>query len=107
MEYYQPTQSEDSPHESCYFHCYVDKETGSVLFKCGWGDSSSDLENFAFMMSQINSGEYEDSILEKLRDQTTNIVNEDLVAFMALYESLMQKPEKSELVIRPTDVEFK
>ena len=108
MEYYQHAQPEDSPRdESCYFHCYVDKETGSVLFKCGWGDSSSDLENFAFMMSQINSGEYEDSILEKLRDQATNIGDEDLAAFMTLYEALMQKPEKSELVIRPTDVKFK
>ena len=108
MEYYQHTQPEDSPHdESCYFHCYVDKETGSVLFKCGWGDSSSDLENFAFMMSQINSGEYEDSILEKLRDQATNIGDEDLAVFMTLYETLMQKPEKSGLVMRPTDVKFK
>tara|TARA_R110000744_G_scaffold273865_1_gene387079 strand:+ start:460 stop:636 length:177 start_codon:yes stop_codon:yes gene_type:complete len=58
-------------------------------------------------MSQINSGEYEDSILKKLRDQATNIGNEDLATFMELYEALMQKPEKSELVIRPTDVEFK
>lgn len=108
LEYYQHTQPEDSPRdESCYFHCYVDKETGSVLFKCGWGDSSSDLENFAFMMSQINSGEYEDSILEKLHDQAVNIGDEDLAAFMTLYEALMQKPEKSELVIRPTDVKFK
>ena len=106
MEYYQHTQPEDSPLESCYFHCYVDKETGSVLFKCGWGDSSSDLENFAFMMSQINSGEYEDSILEKLGDQTTNIDDEDLATFMTLYRTLMQKPEKSGLVIRPADLKL-
>ena len=106
MEYYQHTQPEDSPHESCYFHCYVDKETGSVLFKCGWGDSSSDLENFAFMMSQINSGEYEDSILEKLGDQTANIDDEDLATFMTLYRTLMQKPEKSGLVIRPADLKL-
>ena len=107
MEYYQHTQPEDSLYESCYFHCYVDKETGSVLFKCGWGDSSSDLENFAFMMSQINSGEYEDSILEKLSQQGTNVDKEDLAIFMTLYQDLMQKPEKSELVIRPTEVKFK
>ncbi|MAH49006.1 hypothetical protein CMI37_24475 [Candidatus Pacearchaeota archaeon] len=59
------------------------------------------------MMSQINSGEYEDSILEKLRDQAENIGDEDLAIFMTLYKALMQKPEKSELVIRPTDVKFK
>ena len=106
MEYYQHTQPEDSPLESCYFHCYVDKETGNVLFKCGWGESSSDLENFAFMMSQINSGEYEDSILEELSRQGSNVGEEDLAVFMTLYRTLMQKPEKSELVIRPTDLKL-
>tara|TARA_R110000744_G_scaffold281753_1_gene393571 strand:- start:112 stop:291 length:180 start_codon:yes stop_codon:yes gene_type:complete len=58
------------------------------------------------MMSQINSGEYEDSILEKLGDQTTNIDDEDLATFMTLYRTLMQKPEKSELVIRPADLKL-
>ena len=106
MEYYQHTQPEDSPSESCYFHCYVDKETGNILFKCGWGESSSDLENFAFMMSQINSGEYEDSILEELSRQGSNVGEEDLAIFMTLYRTLMQKPEKSELVIRPTDLKL-
>lgn len=106
MEYYQHTQPEDSPLESCYFHCYVDKETGNILFKCGWGESSSDLENFAFMMSQINSGEYEDSILEELSRQGSNVGEEDLAVFMTLYRTLMQKPEKSELVIRPTDLKL-
>ncbi len=106
MEYYQHTQPEDSPLESCYFHCYVDKETGNILFKCGWGESSSDLENFAFMMSQINSGEYEDSILEELSRQGSNVGEEDLAIFMTLYRTLMQKPEKSELVIRPTDLKL-
>ena len=106
MEYYQHTQPEDSPLESCYFHCYVDKETGNILFKCGWGESSSDLENFAFMMSQINSGEYEDSILEELSRQGSNVGEEGLAVFMTLYRTLMQKPEKSELVIRPTDLKL-
>jgi len=106
LEYYQHTQPEDSPLESCYFHCYVDKETGNILFKCGWGESSSDLENFAFMMSQINSGEYEDSILEELSRQGSNVGEEDLAIFMTLYRTLMQKPEKSELVIRPTDLKL-
>jgi hypothetical protein len=106
LEYYQHTQPEDSPLESCYFHCYVDKETGNILFKCGWGESSSDLENFAFMMSQINSGEYEDSILEELSRQGSNVGEEDLAVFMTLYRTLMQKPEKSELVIRPTDLKL-
>lgn len=106
MEYYQHTQPEDSPLESCYFHCYVDKETGNILFKCGWGDSALDLENFAFMMSQINSGEYEDSILEELNREGSNVDKEDLVTFMTLYRTLMQKPEKSGLVIRPADLKL-
>ena len=106
MEYYQHTQPEDSPLESCYFHCYVDKETGNILFKCGWGDSALDLENFAFMMSQINSGEYEDSILEELNREGSNVDKEDLATLMTLYRTLMQKPEKSGLVIRPADLKL-
>lgn len=57
-------------------------------------------------MSQINSGEYEDSILEELSRQGSNVGEQDLATFMTLYRTLMQKPEKSELVIRPTDLKL-
>ena len=59
------------------------------------------------MMSQINSGEYEDSILNELKLQCQGAGEVELSLFMGLYSELMSKPKKSELVIRPTKMDFK
>ena len=104
----QHTPQEDLPPDhSCYFTCYVEKETGNVFFRCGWGQDELDIENFAFMLTQINSGQFEESILEEIGSQCEESENNDLVAFSALYDSLSFDLKKSKLVVEPTEVDFK
>jgi len=104
----QHTPQEDlSPDDSCYFTCYVEKETGNIFFRCGWGQDALDIENFAFMLMQINSGQFEESILEEIRSQCEGSGNDDLVAFSTLYSSLNSDLKKSKLVVEPTEVDFK
>lgn len=93
--------------ESCYFTCYVDKETGSVFFKCGWGQDISDIENFAFMLSQINSGQFEGNILEEIKSQCGENGSDDLIIFSDFYNSLNSDLKKSKLVVEPSEVDFK
>ena len=103
----QNMDQEDLPLNSCYFTCYEDKETGSVFFKCGWGQDVSDIENFAFMLSQINSGQFEESILEEIKSQCGENGNDDLIIFSDFYHSLSLDLKKSKLVVEPSEVDFK
>lgn len=104
MTSFQAIQQESSFSDSAYFLCYTDKKTGDIFFKCGWSDSSQDIENFAFMLSKINSGDYENNILEILKDQTGE--TEDFETFMKLYLAF-KASEKNGLVVPPSMVEFK
>ena len=103
----QDTDQEGLPLNSCYFTCYVDKETGSVFFKCGWGNEVLDIENFAFMLSQINGGHFEENILEEIRSQCGETGNDDLAVFSDFYHSLVSDLKKSKLVVEPSEVDFK
>ena len=103
----QNMDQEGLPPNSCYFTCYVDKEAGNVFFKCGWGQDISDIENFAFMLSQINSGQFEGSILEEIKSQCGETGNDDLAIFSDFYHSLNSDLKKSKLVVEPSEVDFK
>tara|TARA_R110000744_G_scaffold20622_1_gene54101 strand:+ start:4976 stop:5146 length:171 start_codon:yes stop_codon:yes gene_type:complete len=56
------------------------------------------------MLSKINSGDYENNILEILKDQTGE--TEDFETFMKLYLAF-KASEKNGLVVPPSMVEFK
>jgi hypothetical protein len=100
----QNTQQESSLSDSAYFLCYTDKETGDIFFKCGWADSLQDIQNFAFMMSKINSGDYENNILDVLKSETEK--TEDFETFMQMYLKY-RASEKNDLVVPPSMVQFK
>ena len=65
------------------------------------------IENFAFMLSQINSGQFEGSILEEIKSQCGEAGNDDLVIFSDFYRSLNLDLKKSKLVVEPSEVDFK
>ena len=101
------TSSHDIPQEdthndkSCFFKCYVDKDTGEVFFGCGWGASVPDIENLAFIMSQLSTGKYEDAMLTHIIDQCDDMP-EELELFLNLYEKNKTPLESGSLVIKPS-----
>ena len=96
------TYSQDSPQEDTgFFKCYVDKDTGEVFFECGWGASVPDIENLAFIMSQLSTGKYEDAMLTHIIDQCDDMP-EELELFLNLYEKNKTPLESGSLVIKPS-----
>ncbi len=104
MKQSQDTPLESSFSDSAYFLCWTDKETKDIFFKCGWGDTLEDVANFAFMLYKINSGEYENNILDVLKHQTED--TNDLSVFMELYFKY-KNDKHSDLVVPPSMVHLK
>ena len=100
----QEIPPENSFSDSAYFLCWTDKETKDIFFKCGWGKTLEDIANFAFMLSKINSGDYEENILEVLKSQTADL--QDLNAFLELYLNYKNNKD-SDLVVPPSMVHLK
>jgi len=100
----QEQREEGLSSESCYFLCYTDKDSSDIFFKCGWGESAKDVQNFAFMLSKINSGDYENNILDVLKTQTEN--TSDFELFMKLYLNYKAN-EKLDLVVPPSMAHLK
>ncbi len=104
MKELQEQRDEDLSSESCYFLCYTSKESSDIYFKCGWGDEAIDVQNFAFMLSKINSGDYENNILDVLKLQTGD--SADFELFMQLYAKYKAN-EKLDLVVPPSMAHLK
>jgi len=100
----QEQREEGLSSESCYFLCYTEKDSSDIFFKCGWGESAKDVQNFAFMLSKINSGDYENNILDVLKTQTEN--TSDFELFMKLYLNFKAN-EKLDLVVPPSMAHLK
>jgi len=104
------TYSQDSPQEdtgkSCFFECFVDKETGAVMFECGWGDGELDIDNFVFMLKMLNTGKYESIVLEEIGNQCGES-EEKLNQYFNLlnkYEQLFADRDSSSVAIKPSKI---
>lgn len=71
------------------------------FFECGWGASVPDIENLAFIMSQLSTGKYEDAMLTHIIDQCDDMP-EELELFLNLYEKNKTPLESGSLVIKPS-----
>jgi hypothetical protein len=105
LTHYQDSPQEDTA-KSCYFECFVDKETGAVMFECGWGDSDLDLDNFAFMLKMLNKGKYESVVLEEIGNQCGDNETKLQQYFTLLnkYEALFAEEDSSSVAIKPSRV---
>jgi len=94
---------------SSYFTVFVEPETFDIYFKCGWGRSLEDLSSFASLLYKVNSGNYEEEILQEIERQcsrTGGDGEEQFFAFLSFYDQLKLDAKKSDLVVRPSQVKF-
>ena len=98
-----PNPSDEFVPKSFIIFC-LDQES-NIAFEASWGDSVEDVKKFGILLLKITSGEFNNMILEQLKEQAKDIENGNK-KFLALQKVIKDAQAPSELVIDPANVEL-
>jgi hypothetical protein len=82
----------------------LDQEN-NIAFEASWGESIDDVKKFAVLLSKVTSGDFNNMMLEQLKEQAKGIENGNK-KFLALQKIVKDSQMPSELVIDPANVEL-
>jgi len=96
---------DEQPFSPKSFIIFCLDEEGNVAFEAAWGDKDVDIKKFANLLNKINTGQFENMILDQLKQQSKTQQNgsKNHSIFNRAYKEL-SKP--SNLVVDPTNVEL-
>lgn len=81
--------------------------SGDIAFEASWGESVAEIKKFASLVKKINNGEFENMIIDQLKEQSQATAKEikNYATFSKIYKQLSQSLDL-DLVIDPTEVEL-
>ena len=101
-----PNHSDDEFVPASFVIFCLDSE-GSVAFEASWGNSTAEIKKFAGLVKKINNGEFENLIIEQLKEQSKeNTKSSKNYTTFNKYYSQLNGSSLSDLVIDPTEVEL-
>jgi hypothetical protein len=99
----EPESSEEFSPKSFIIFCL--DETGNVALELSWGEKEEDIKKFAALLNKINTGYFNQMIVDQLKEQSKTQTNgsKNYSIFNKSYKNL-NKPKN--LVVDPTSVEL-
>ncbi len=98
-----PNPSDEFVPKSFIIFC-LDEES-NIAFEASWGESIEDVKKFAILLTKITNGEFNEMVLQQLKEQAKQIENGNK-KFLALQKIIKDSQMPSELVIDPANVEL-
>jgi len=77
----------------------------NIALDISWGESLIDIKNFAQLLSKITSGEFNNLVLEQLKEQS-KLIDDGNKKYITFDKAFKSSKTPVDLVIDPTQVEL-